>query len=112
MSKNSDLVGLLLEQVKPLHPVPTAPKPGISLLEQGLVLVLMRHMTQRQAEVSLDALRAAYPDWNEARVSQVQEIAGHLRTSSRKKGVALLTDLSPAARALKDYLQDVYQITH
>ena len=43
---------------------------------------------------------------------QAQEIALHLKTSGRKKGVALLRDRKDAALALKDYLQDVFQETH
>lgn len=92
--------------------MPEAAKEGLPLLDQGAVLILMRHMTQRQAEQSVDSLRGAYEDWNEVRVSQVQEVAAHLRTSSRKKGTELLRDLAPAAGALRDYLQDVFQQTH
>ena len=46
------------------------------------------------------------------RVSQVQEIAQHLKTSSRKKGYDLLNDRKQAAFAVKEYLQDVFQQTH
>jgi len=112
VSKKTDLVAKLLQEVQLRHPVPSAAREGLTLLEQGAVLVLMRHQTQKQAEASVEALRVAFDDWNEVRVSQYQEIAGHLKTSSRKKGAALLRDLTPAARALKDYLQDVFQNTH
>jgi histone H1/5 len=110
--KKSDLVERLIKEVKPRHPVPSAPREGVTLLEQGVIVVLMRYMTQNQAEQSLTALKAAYDDWNEARVSQLQELATHLRSGSRKKGVALLTDRKEAALALKEYLQDVFQQTH
>lgn len=112
MAKKSDLIPQLIADTKTRQSYPTGPKEGLTLLEQGAVVALMKHMTQNQAEASVTALRNAYGDWNEARVSQYQELAQHLRTSSRKKGVALLRDLTPAARSLKDYLQDVFQKTH
>ena len=113
MSKKTDLIGRLIGAVELRHPMPNAPLEGASLLEQGAVLVLLRHLTQKQAEATVEALRAAYAgDWNEVRVSQVQEIATHIKTSSRKKGTELLRDLSTAADALKVYLQDVFQQTH
>ncbi|MEM6567332.1 MAG: hypothetical protein AAF957_02920 [Planctomycetota bacterium] len=112
MSKKSDFVTKLIDQVALRHPVPKSPMEGVNLLEQGAVLVLMRHMTQSQAEASVKALKAAYEDWNEIRVSQSQEIAQSLRTSARKKGIALLKDRRDAAMALKEYLQDVFQQTH
>lgn len=112
MSKKTDLVNRLIEEVKLRHPVPSKPMEGVNLIEQGAVLILMRHMTQNQAEQSVKALKAAYEDWNEIRVSQSQEIAKALRTSSRKKGVALLRDRREVAMALKEYLQDVFQQTH
>lgn len=112
MSKKTDLVARLIKEVKLRHPVPSKPMEGVNLLEQGAVIVLMRHMTQTQAEASVKALKAAYEDWNEVRVSQAQEIAQCLRTSSRKKGVALLRDRRETAMALKAYLQDVFQETH
>ncbi|MEM6672608.1 MAG: hypothetical protein AAF726_07165, partial [Planctomycetota bacterium] len=112
MSKKTDLVARLIKEVELRNPVPKSPLEGANLLEQGAVLVLMRHMTQTQAEASVKALKASYEDWNEVRVSQSQEIAQSLRTSSRKKGVALLRDRREAAMSLKEYLQDVFQQTH
>ncbi|MEL6428773.1 MAG: hypothetical protein AAFU73_02850 [Planctomycetota bacterium] len=112
MSKKTELVQKLISEVKLRHPVPSKPVEGYNLLEQGAVLVLMRHMTQPQAEASVKALKAAYEDWNEVRVSQAQEIARSLRTSSRKKGVDLLRSRREVAMALKEYLQDVFQQTH
>ena len=96
----------------PRHPLPDSPKEGFSLLEQGAVLVLMRHITQTQAETSVASLRAGIGDWNEARVCQAQELAQYIKTSSRRKGMELLNSRAPAARDLKDYLQDVFQQTH
>lgn len=112
MSKKTDLVNALIKEVKLRHPVPKSPLEGANLLEQGAVLVLMRHMTQNQAEGSVKALKQRYEDWNEIRVAQAQEIAENFKTSSRKKGPALLNDRKDAAMALKDYLQDVFQQTH
>ncbi|MEC8513401.1 MAG: hypothetical protein VX015_14755 [Planctomycetota bacterium] len=112
MSKKNDLIARLIAEVKLRHPVPKSSMEGVNLLEQGAVLVLMRHMTQNQAEQSVKSLKAAYEDWNEIRVAQSQEIAKALRTSSRKKGVALLRARGVVAMALKDYLQDVFQQTH
>ena len=112
MSKKNDLIARLIAEVKLRHPVPKSGMDGVNLLEQGAVLVLMRHMTQNQAEQSVKSLKAAYEDWNEIRVAQSQEIAKALRTSSRKKGVALLRDRRGVAMALKEYLQDVFQQTH
>lgn len=112
MSKKTDLVARLIKEVQPRHPIPKTPMEGVNLLEQGAVLVLMRHMTQNQAEASVKALKAAYEDWNEIRVAQSQEIAQSLRTSSRKKGIELLRDRRKTAMALKEYLQDVFQQTH
>ena len=112
MSKKNDLISRLIAEVKLRHPVPSSGMEGVNLLEQGAVLVLMRHMTQNQAEQSVKSLKAAYEDWNEIRVAQSQEIAKALRTSSRKKGVALLRDRREVAMALKEYLQDVFQQTH
>ena len=112
MSKKTDLVEKLIQEVKLRHPVPKKPMEGANLLEQGAVVVLMRHMTQTQAEASVKALRATYEDWNEIRVAQSQEIAASLRTSSRKKGITLLRDRRETAMALKEYLQDVFQQTH
>ena len=112
MAKKSDFVNRLIQEVKPRHPLPESPKEGFSLLEQGAVLVLMRHLTQTQAEASVASLRAGIGDWNEARVCQAQELAQFIKTSSRKKGMELLNSRAPAARDLKDYLQDVFQQTH
>jgi len=112
VSKKSDFIAKLMKEIEPRWPVPAEPRASTTLLEQGVILVLMRHMTQSQAESSLAALNAAYEDWNEARVSQVQELAGYMRTGSRKRGYELLLQNRPAAVALKTYLQDVFQQTH
>ncbi|MHC4377939.1 MAG: hypothetical protein ACYS26_15175, partial [Planctomycetota bacterium] len=112
MSKKNDLVSKLLAEYKPSFPIPSSPAKDFTLLEQGMVLILMRHMTQAQAETSVKALRQAYPDYNETRVSQHQEIAACFRTSTRKKGYERLAEYKAAASDLKDFLQEVFQQTH
>jgi hypothetical protein len=110
--KRTDFAERLIAEVTPRHPVPKAPLAGGTLLEQGAYVVLLRHLTEPQAEATVKALRAAFGDWNEVRVSQSQEIAPHIKSSSRKKGTELLNELKPVADLLRDYLQDVFQETH
>lgn len=110
--KKTEFAERLIAEVTPRHPYPKAPLEGATLLEQGAFLVLLRHLTEAQAEASVKALRAGMQDWNEVRVAQAQEIAQYIRTSSRKKGPELFNELRPVAHALRDYLQDVFQETH
>lgn len=111
MSKKKDLIARLIGEVEPRHPIPAETQEGRPLIEAGIVLVLLRHMTEKQAEASLAKLKSTYEDWNELRVAQVQEIGEYLKPGgkvtidSRRKN-------SPAAAALKDYLQEVFQKTH
>mgnify|MGYP006966868903 CR=1 FL=1 len=112
MSNKTDFVGRLLSDVEIRTPLPQAPLREASLLEQGAVIVLMRHLTQKQAEASVESLRAVHGDWNETRVSQAQEIASHLKSSIRMGGMARLNELRLASMTLKAYLQDVFQQTH
>jgi hypothetical protein len=109
LSKKSDFVARVIGQVKLRWSYPGKPKKGLTLLEQGLVLVLMRYTNQTAAEAAVLALREAYNgDWNEARVSQTQELAANLR--GKKSGG--WREAAPMAVAVKDYLQEVFQITH
>jgi hypothetical protein len=109
LSKKSEFVARVIGQVKLRWPYPGKPKKGLSLLEQGLVLVLMRFTNQTAAEAAVAALREAYKgDWNEVRVSQTQELAGHVR-GQRTSG---WREAAPMANAVRDYLQEVFQITH
>jgi len=78
---------------------------GITLLEVGLLCVLARHLSAPQADRTAKALAAAYPDWNDLRVSQIQEFEAHIRT----KNVQLRQQV---ARDVKAYLQDVFQKNH
>jgi endonuclease III len=84
---------------------PPAEVEDASLLEVGLLCVLARHLTAAQAEKTLRALRAGFSDWNELRVTQVQEFRGRVQT----KSVELQTAV---ARDVKEYLQEVFQKRH
>ncbi|MEZ6017030.1 MAG: hypothetical protein R3F49_18075 [Planctomycetota bacterium] len=110
--KKTEFAERLIAEVTPRYPLPKAPLADASLLEQGAYIVLLRHLTEAQSEASVRALREAFGDWNEIRVSQAQEISPYLKSSSRKKGAELLNELKPVAELLRDYLQDVFQETH
>ena len=111
MSKKSEQAAKLLEKVELPGGVPTPMQEG-SLLEQGLYVVLLRHLPAARAEAAVQALPKAYPDWNEVRVSQAQEVAVHLAPKSAQKTPDKLRKYVPAARAAKEYLQEVFQKTH
>lgn len=110
--KKTEIVAQVVKAVKPRHPFLSAPVEGLTLLEQGLVLVLLRTLTRKQAEQSVRSLKNDFEDWNEVRVSQSQEIALSIHTSSRKKGLALLNDRKDSAMLVRAYLQDVFQEVH
>ena len=110
--KKKEFLQALLEEHRPAHPYPKSAPDGLTLTEHAIYLVLMRFMTENQAEASLKAMRAKLPDWNEMRVSQTQEIAACFRTSSRKKGHELLNDYRPAALEVRLVLQEIFQQTH
>ena len=112
MAKKSEVVARVVKAIEPRHPLPAAPVEGFTLLEQGLYAVLHRNLTAKQAEQTVLALRSGFADWNEMRVSQAQEIAPFIKTSSRKKGLELLNDRKETALLIKDYLQDVFQEVH
>jgi endonuclease III len=110
VSKKSETVARLQKKIKPRWNLPKI-REGRGLLESGAVALLMRHMNEAKAESSLKALLSAYEDWNEARVSQVQEISSHLRHGTGR-GISLLKNRELAARDLKRWLQEVFQQTH
>jgi hypothetical protein len=60
----------------------------------------------------LKKLRALYPDWNELRVSQSQEIASLMTTGKLHAPVADIQKLLPVVRDAREYLQEVFQKTH
>jgi hypothetical protein len=76
------------------------------------LVVLRRHMTQSQAVSTLKKLRAVYPDWNELRVSQVQEIASLMVAGKLHAPVEDIQKHLPVVRDARDYLQEIYQKTH
>lgn len=104
MSDKSQRLTDLLAKV----PVPAIPLPapdGRSLLEVGFLCVLQRRLSESAAEKTLAALAAATPDWNELRVSQVQEFQHLIQTKN--------TDLAvQVARDCIEYLQEIYQKIH
>ena len=112
MVKKTEQVAQIVKAIQPRHPFLSAPVEGLSLLEQGLMLVLLRTLTEKQAEQTVRSLKNAFQDWNEVRVSQNQEIAQSIHTSSRKKGSALLNDRKESAVLVRAYLQDVFQEVH
>lgn len=112
MSKKADLIQRLIDTVEPRQPIPTNEVEDFKPVEQGMLMVLMRHMTENQAETSVRALLKAYEDLNELRVCQAQEIAQYFRTSTRKKGFDRLHAFKDVALELKAYLQEVFQQTH
>ncbi|MCB9916497.1 MAG: hypothetical protein H6828_15320 [Planctomycetes bacterium] len=109
MSKKSDLAAKLLEKVELPHPLPEAPE-GCTILEAGMYAVLLRDMPPARAKAALEALRKAYPDYNETRVAQAQEIAEVI--APKGKGVARLDKYKPAARLVQAYLKEVFQKSH
>jgi endonuclease III len=89
-------------------PVAASPLPapdGHSLLEIGFLAVLNRRLSESAAEKTLAALAGTFPDWNELRVSQVQEFQ-HLIQS---KNAELAAQVS---RDCIEYLQEIFQKIH
>jgi endonuclease III len=102
VAKKSDIASKLLAKIEPQHPLPEA-LPDINLVQQGLYFALRRRLGADAAKTALRKLTEAYPDWNELRVSQAQEINGVLQLGP--KGVAV-------AREVREYLQEVFQRSH
>lgn len=111
MSKKPDLVQKLLDRVQPRYRMPK-PVKDASLLEQGLMIALARHVSQAESERILVALRKSYADWNELRVAQVQEVASLVATGDRRGLRADLEPMFPVVRAVRDYLQEIFQKNH
>lgn len=111
MTKKSDQVVKLLEKIKPRWPLP-APAKDFNLLEHGMLAVLLRHVDQRKAEHAVAHLRKAYPDWNEMRVAQAQEVAAQMLGLGRRAPRADVDPWLAAARDAREFLQEVYQKTH
>ncbi len=104
MSDKAKKLSQLLGKVK-IDWKPTEDLKEANLLEVGLYCVLSRQLTESQAQATLKALGKEYPDWNELRVSQVQEFQGLVKSKSHDVQLAV-------ARAVKEYLQEVFQKNH
>ncbi len=102
MAKKSDIASKLLAKIEPQHPLPEA-LPDVNLVQQGLYFALRRRIGADASKSALRKLIEAYPDWNELRVSQAQEINGVLQLGP--KGIAV-------AREVREYLQEVFQRSH
>ena len=111
MSKKSEVVQKLLKKIAPRQPLPK-PVKDANLLEHGMICVLLRHMPQERAEAVLDTLKKVYPDWNELRVAQAQEIAAEMLSKGRKANRDTIQSALPQARDVREYLQEVFQKTH
>ena len=103
MSEKSKVVELL-DSIKPGW-APPKPLGEGELLAQGLLLVLSRTLTESQAHQTVKALRSAYSDWNELRISQVQEFREHIKSKSDAVALTASTDV-------RTYLQEVFQKNH
>ncbi|HJP01516.1 MAG TPA: hypothetical protein QF764_07100, partial [Planctomycetota bacterium] len=82
-----------------------------TLFELGMLLVLQRELSTTRAKAGMNNLRAAFDDWNEARVSQAQELALCFAPPGTNTPAAAARYLG-AARSLKIYMQEVFQKTH
>jgi len=111
VSKKSDQVVKLLDKIKPRWPLP-APVKDLTLLEHSLLVVLLRHLDQRKAEHAIGHLRKAYPDWNEMRVAQAQEIAAQMLGLGRRAAPPDVQNHLRPARDAREMLQEVFQKTH
>lgn len=111
MSKKSEVVQKLLKKITPRQPLPK-PLKDANLLEHGMLCVLLRNMPQERAEAALATLKKVYPDWNELRVAQAQEIAAQILAKGRKASRDSIQGALPQARDVRDYLQEVFQKTH
>ena len=111
MTKKSDQVHKLLKKIEPRHALPKPMAEG-TLLEQGLLTVLVRHMPQDKAEAAIGTLKKAYPDWNEMRVAQAREIAAEILPKARRDNPEAIRATLPAAREARDFVQEVFQKTH
>ncbi len=108
-TKKSDRITKLLAAVPLSSPIPEV-LPDASLLEHGMYAVLLRHLPATKAKSSLNAMQKAFPDWNELRVSQAQEIADAM--TPRGKGKTRPGTQLSAAQDVKEYLAQVFQETH
>ena len=112
MVKKADYVKRLIAEVKVRGSYPKRRNNDLSLLEEGVKVILMRHLSEKVSDSSVLSLRSGFLDWNEARVSQAQEIASHLKTGLRGSKFEVAERNRQAAMDVKTYLQEIFQKTH
>lgn len=112
MSKKTDFIRRILKEVSIRQSFPAKRDTERTLIDEAALVVLLRHMTETQALASLSKLRTAFPDWNECRVSQAQEIGQHLKAGRSRKGVDHARYNTAAAQELKEVLHEIFQKTH
>ena len=112
MVKTADYVKRLIAEVKVRDSYPKRRSNNLSLLEEGVKAVLMRDLSEKNSESSVLSLRSGFLDWNEARVSQAQEIASHLKAGLRGSKFEVAERNRQAAMNVKIYLQEIFQKTH
>lgn len=108
-TKKSDRIAKLLTSVELRTELPES-LADHSLLEHGMYAVLLRHLPAAKAQSALASMAKAFPDWNELRVSQAQEIADAMAPKGKAKN-RIASHLEPA-RAVREYLFQVFQETH
>ena len=112
MVKKADYVKRLIAEVKVRGSYPKRRNSELSLLEEGVKVILMRHLSEKISDSSVLSLRAGFLDWNEVRVSQAQEIASYLKTGLRGTKFEVAERNRQAAMEVKTYLQEIFQKTH
>jgi hypothetical protein len=109
LSKKSDQILDLAKKVEIPHPLPEFEAEG-TLLERGLYAVLLRELSASRSKATVAALRKGFEDYNEARVSQAQELARSV--APKGTGPLQLAKYLGTARLIKEYLQVIFQETH
>ncbi|TAJ04413.1 MAG: hypothetical protein EPO68_16910 [Planctomycetota bacterium] len=104
MSAKSEALAKILAKIQPTWQPPT-PIEGAPLVENALLCVLVRTLSQAQAEQSIKALKQAANDWNELRVCQPQELQPLIATKDAARSLR-------AARDVRDCLQEIFQWSH
>ena len=99
-----ELAGEIQSDWEPLTKVPGELE-AETLLEVGLLCVLTRNLSEAAAAKTLKGLKKAYPDWNELRVSQIQEFLQEIGTKSGDVARTVANDV-------KAYLHEVFLKNH